>query len=471
MVMAFVVCVLGLAPLSIRAADKNLPATGRSLFDILTTVQTPDGPRLKVPFPFDDLRSLIKARAHLSKRHIAETLLPIGRSLQRAAAAPDFFASPRVVLGVIGAPINFPKATTLQLKDRLYLGYQPKAETLEVISFNEEAGRFEFQVVENYAPGKEPREVQSQRSLCLSCHRGGGPIFSDPPWSETPANPEIAARLSMAKGPPPPNPDSITARQQSVEKLHRSVGAAIRLLHASAYWAGVCTAPNTARHCKTTLLSTVLEHRLSGRRSFGQGDLQGRRETENFLEKSQRFSWPNGFEIASPFIEDVDPLSPMTVKDRGTANPLSQAPPLRVLDVGAIAGNNQIIDLLGEAFTDADIRWLEETLLTVAESVGAPRRVARVPCAIASFEQSHVPYSTFTCNGRVPGLPTMTGRFYPQEPDSQAISIDRLSIEFLDYRNLGAKVVAKSRDAAGVLKLIPICAEADSRGIPIFSVL
>jgi hypothetical protein len=432
-------------PLSSPMANDDLPPAGRSLFDILTTVEAPDGPRLKVPFPFDDLRSLITTRGRLSENDIAETLLPIGRSLQRDVAAPDFFASPRVVLGVTGAPATFTEPTTLMMKDRLYLGYQPKSETLEVISFNEKAGRFEFQIVENYAPGRKPRVVQAQRSLCLSCHRGGGPIFSNPPWSETPANPKIAARLAKANGTPLLNARLIGPSRQSVRDLHRSVGNANRLLHASKYWSEVCAAPNTARYCKATLLSTVLEHRLSGRRSFGQGDFPSRHETEIFLEESQRLSWPNGFEIASPFIEDVDPLSPVTTIGRGTA----EAPPLRVLDIGTSDGNNQIIDLLGDAFTDADIRWLERTLLAVAESVGAPRRVARVPCKV---QPDATGGSTFTCKGRGPDFPTLTGRIVPARPDGPVVLIDRLSVGPLDYRDLVTDAVAKSRDTAGAQK-------------------
>jgi hypothetical protein len=35
---------------------------------------------------------------------LAQVLIPLGRALQRNAAAPDYFASPRLVLAVVGAP-------------------------------------------------------------------------------------------------------------------------------------------------------------------------------------------------------------------------------------------------------------------------------------------------------------------------------------------------------------------------------
>jgi hypothetical protein len=439
-------------------ADESLPPGGRSLFDILTTAQTPEGPRLKVPFPFDKLRTLIKTKGHLSDENLAETLVPIGRSLQREAAAPDYFRSPRRVLGVTGAPTSSRGGAPLILKNRLYLGYQPKSEVLEVISYNEGAGRFEFQIVENYAHGKKSRTVQARRPLCLSCHRNGGPIFSNPPWSETPANPEIAARLAMVAATPFPNSGSIEANRRSAADLHRSVGAANRLLHASKYWAGACIAPNTARYCKVSLLSTALEHRLSGRRSFGQGDFLSRRETEDFLEESQRFAWPDGFKIASPFIDDVDPFSLDTNDAHGSADPLVEVPPSRVLDVADADGNNQIIDLLGDVFTEVDIRWLDRTLSTVAESVGAPRRVAGVPCVVQPVSPSDTKNMTFICDGGVPGFPKMNGRIVRAGGEAPEILIDKLSIELLAYHDLEAEVMATSRDLSGIrtLRLRPI---------------
>lgn len=284
------ICWTLIAPLTARAADGDIPQAGRSLFDIVTTLQSPDGARLVVPFPFDRLRALIMTAGGLSASDVAETLLPIGRSLQREAAAPDFFGSPRRVFAVTSEPRDADPARTLIMRDRLYLGYQPKSETLEVISFNEEAGRFEFQVVEDYAPGKQPRVVQARRALCLSCHQNAGPILSQPPWNETPANAAVAARLAAAAGTPMPDAGRIAAYRRSAQNLHRSIGAANRLLHASRLWSRLCSAPNTARHCKVNVLSTVLEHRLSGRRSFGQADFLGRRESEIFLDEAQRYA-------------------------------------------------------------------------------------------------------------------------------------------------------------------------------------
>lgn len=103
-------------------------------------------------------------------------LIPLGRSLQRNASVGEAYRYPRVVAAVVGEPV--PGAPLL--RDRLYLGYHEKTALLEVISYNDAAGRFEFQVVKDYRPGGAARVFHSRRVVCLSCHHGGGPIFSRP---------------------------------------------------------------------------------------------------------------------------------------------------------------------------------------------------------------------------------------------------------------------------------------------------
>ena len=82
----------------------------------MTAVRTPDRPRLKVPFPFNALRLLITTRERLFENHIAETLLPIGRSLQREVEAPDYFTSLRVVLGVTAAAVVMQRCDTTTMQ-------------------------------------------------------------------------------------------------------------------------------------------------------------------------------------------------------------------------------------------------------------------------------------------------------------------------------------------------------------------
>ena len=69
------------------------------------------------------------------------------------AAAPDFFAHPRVVTAAVA------DGDGELLRDRLYLGFQRQAGVIEVISYNETLGRFEFQIVRNYVKDGAPQAV------------------------------------------------------------------------------------------------------------------------------------------------------------------------------------------------------------------------------------------------------------------------------------------------------------------------
>ena len=141
----------------------TLPPVGRSLFDFVAA----DG----VPFPFEALVRKVEADAGCAPGEcVKPVLIPLGRSLQRTAAAPDFFAFPRVVVAVTGEG-----AGPMLARDRLYLGYQEKANLVEVISYNEAAARFEFQLVRDYRAGGTPRVVYANRDVCTACHQNHAP--------------------------------------------------------------------------------------------------------------------------------------------------------------------------------------------------------------------------------------------------------------------------------------------------------
>lgn len=456
-----VLCWTAVFPSSAPAQDADIPPLGRSLFDIVTTASTPDGPRLRVPFPFSELRALIRKTGALGPADIAETLIPIGRSLQREAAAPDYFASPRRVLGVVAEPdASAPGADMAPiLKDRLYLGYQPKAEAIEVISFNEEAGRFEFQVVEDYAPGKTPRVAQARRALCLACHGNAGPIFPEPPWSETQANPSIARNLAGAGAAAPPEQADPKRHAETAAALYRSVGSANLLLHANRFWTQSCAEKDKRRRCQENLLSTILEHRLLGRRLFGKGDYQTRRSTEIHFSNTQSAAWPDGFAIADPYLDDIDPTRPAGAAGGTRGDPLAPRAPLRVLDVGAPHANDGIVAMLSDAFTDRGIRWLDTALFTLARNLGVESRIARVPCVFtAQSRKEQRPVSGFSCSNRVPGFPKMSGSLYLGDPDGPSLAIDGLRIELVDYSDIraGAAKPSGGYSAGGRVVFEPI---------------
>ena len=126
--------------------------------------------RHDVPFPFDQL--LLKLKKNVDQADskftkLKSVLIPSGRSLVRNAAAPDFFEFPRIVVAVDTEPPVISDEYALLLKDRLYIAYQEKAQALEVISYNESEQRFEFQIVKNYAQGKQPLVWNTQIDHCV----------------------------------------------------------------------------------------------------------------------------------------------------------------------------------------------------------------------------------------------------------------------------------------------------------------
>ncbi|MEQ1440622.1 hypothetical protein AAG565_14790 [Fontimonas sp. SYSU GA230001] len=180
------------APLSSpRIAATDLPPDGtRSLFDHL--VAQNDG----LPYPFEALVGMIQRQAPADAAPVLLSI-PFGRSLLKAQAD---FGHPRVLFAADFQAPGTPAALGLAARGRLFLGFVENAREIEVISYNEAAGRYEFQLVQDYAADGARRIVYARRAVCTTCHQGGTPIFPQRPWTETNAQPEIAARIAAARG-------------------------------------------------------------------------------------------------------------------------------------------------------------------------------------------------------------------------------------------------------------------------------
>src|SRR5262245_10482365 len=178
-------------------AGSDAPPTGRSLFDYAVTREAEGRAVYDVPFPFERLVKHLEARAGCKQPCAKQVLIPLGRSLQRSAAAPAFFEFPRVVAAIDAEP-STPAAALF--KDRIYVGYQERSDLIEVISYNETAGRFEFQLVRDYREGGAREVVYARRAMCAACHQNLAPLFSRQVWDETNANPRVAALLARATG-------------------------------------------------------------------------------------------------------------------------------------------------------------------------------------------------------------------------------------------------------------------------------
>ena len=257
-----------------NSPGENVPRQGRSLFDHLVAGG--------VPFPFS--RLIERIEQHAGGVKIA--LVPLGRSLQRTASAPDFFAFPRFILAVDAGRAQ----SRLSFKDRLFLGYNEKSAVIEVISYNETAGRFEFQVVKDYRAGGKPQLFYANRAICTSCHQNAGPIFSRPLWDETNANSQIAARLtktqrdfygaSAASGVDTPNEIDDATDRANLFSLYQLL------------WQDGCEDDV----CRADLLLDLLRYRLTRK-------LNAEKWRQRWSER-----WPEGVAVANPDIPNRDPL-------------------------------------------------------------------------------------------------------------------------------------------------------------------
>lgn len=286
---------------------EDLPPIGRSLFDQLFAVARNGQTSIELPFPFTALLARLDAQLvpypGSALPPLKRVLIPLGRSLQRTAAAPDYFAFPRVVVAVDTE--NSPNSKFF-LKDRLYLGYQEKSAVLEVISYNEAAGRFEFQLVKDYRAGGQPQVFYANRNLCFACHQNGSPIFSRALWDETNANPQVAALLAASGRrfygiPVERGVDIPYAIDNATERAN---GFAL----SQKLWREGCGDNDiAARRCRAGLFTAALRHGLSGGQTWAP-DANFIEMVANPLRNEARRRWPGGLAVGNPDIPNRNPL-------------------------------------------------------------------------------------------------------------------------------------------------------------------
>ncbi len=275
----------------------DVPQRGVSLFERLIT--GPDG-RQEIPFPFERLLAHIEAAAgcRTDRPCTRGVLIPLGRSLQRVAAAPDFFAHPRVVAAVVD------EGDGMFLRDRLYLGFQDKAGVIEVISYNEALGRFEFQIVRNFAPGRTPQIVYARRTVCIACHQNQGPIFPQPVWLETNANGQIAARLAQRQA----SFSGIAARGHSdiSQAIDDATDRANALALTQRLWMDGCGEGESGIACRRAVVTASLQFALTGRRTYARSAPDTGLDV---LRRNAATLWPAGLALAGADLPNRDPLA------------------------------------------------------------------------------------------------------------------------------------------------------------------
>ncbi|MEP6609482.1 MAG: hypothetical protein ABJA83_12490 [Burkholderiaceae bacterium] len=367
-VLAGSVCLVptGVSAVPVWAVDPADPGShrasvGQSLFDEITA----DG----VPFPFDALVRKIERDAGCQPgRCVTSVLIPLGRSLQRLAAAPDFFLFPRVIAAVTSEGDGH-----LFAKDRIYLGYQERAAVVEVISYNEAAARFEFQLVRNYRAQAKPETVYASRAVCTACHQNHGPIFPRQQWDETNANPRIAARLASSDGRTREQVYGVAIRRgvDLPNAIDDSTDRANLFAVIQRIWRDAC---DTA--CRRQAVEAALQYRLSQQQGF-----------EATPTLSARFAarWPDGVAIPNPDLPNRDPLanagdgSAARQSDVGAAfEALAPRVPIDIWTSDDPLLGPRFIAGLASLLTEADVRDLDAALTRRARS--AARRTYTARC-------------------------------------------------------------------------------------------
>lgn len=449
-----------------RRAGNNLPPTGRSLFDFVFSKTINGKVEYDIPFPYT--RLIQKLEQYVRTDTILDTsvkhvLVPLGRSLARNIARPDFFRYPRVVSVVDTEPAQTGNMAGLMLKDRLYIGYGEAARILEIISYNEADGRFEFQIVTDYKPDGKPQVFYASREVCSACHQNGALIFSRQQWDETNSNPRIAALLkehqSSFYGIPVDNgvdiPFAIDAATDRANLF-----ALYQLL-----WQQGCEAAGNnsavkSPECRKDLLTYTLQYLLSNRSVFNSHSNYYQNTFLPQLVSNWKKHWPRGLLIPDPDIPNRDPLliktntialskvegGKFTEGASSTLNtmlakndvpdkfePLNFRPPLDHWDVQKEGLDSILIAGLASFIPDSDIQKLDRKLATEKKIATSQHQLSCVVLSRNSdrFEQ-RIKFDCHSDNSQIQAK----GRFILRDNQWSTGKISRLTTHGQSQFNL-----------------------------------
>ncbi|HEX5078478.1 MAG TPA: hypothetical protein VFV80_04955, partial [Geminicoccaceae bacterium] len=254
---------------------------------------------------------------------------------------------------------------------------QEKAATIEAISYNEAAGRFEYQVVRDYREGGAAKVYYADRPTCIACHRNHAPIFSRPLWDETNANAAIAATLAslrdsfygipVARGVDIPNAiDDATDRANSYAALQR-------------IWREGCETPGVPEEeiaCRADALLAMLRYRLAGNRHPAPDRESPATAFAAALERRWPELWPGGLALPEGDVPNRAPLAaPLDPRELSEATairlttiprafePFMPRPPHEVWQAPATPEQTRrLVEGLAQFVADADIQRLDDFL-------------------------------------------------------------------------------------------------------------
>ena len=381
-----------------------------------------------VPHPFAAL--LDRLREVAGEENVQTALIPVGRSLQRYSAAPDLFASPRLVVAVTADRAAGPGAT--RLADRLFLGFQPAGDAVEALSYDEAAGRFEFEEIVGY--DAEDRAIEpARREICTRCHQGEAPIFPKPLWDESNASARIATRLAGLG--PVWNGAPVAQSVDSLEAFDAAVRRAGRVELANLLWSEGC--PDAG--CRAGLLLAALGRLLAGP-AAGLGD-------GGDFSALAATRWPDGIALIPGAIPNRDPLVAPgdPLETSGVLDPETPRAPETVWAPGPDGFASAATEIAAR-FTEGDAGWIEDLL-------------ARHPAAAVEvrFQCDAAPVGGETRFACVSGSDRVEG-FFDDAGEG------RLELVALDGLPPLRRVPARA-DAGGVLHPTRPARLADGRGL------
>lgn len=282
-----------------------------------------------VPYPIKELKDRLQefARKDGGPFDVSVVMIPNGRSRQKSGCD---FKQPRVLLGIVPPLDTDPTRRVLRnMADRIFFGYSERRNELEVISWNNFQGKFEFRTVTNYDPPKAGKQkiTGNVSHQCIICHQAGGPIFSASPWSESNMNavgsPFERSAVSEAligsvgssryKGleidaVAVDASEEIQARVLAAADYDRMVESANQLSQIREIAAGACGAD---LNCRSEYLKSIL-HKIKELAVKGFGPTPSFLPDKKFVEMFNALisrTWPStGFSYPSHQIPDRDPF-------------------------------------------------------------------------------------------------------------------------------------------------------------------
>jgi hypothetical protein len=370
-------------------------SAGRPLLDEIF----PEG----LPYPFETV--LARLRTLAGESNVETALIPLGRSLQRYAASPEYFASPRIVVAVTGDRSAGPADP--RLADRLFLGYQPAAEVVEAISYNAEAGRFEFQEIVGYtAPGATPEPAE--RAVCTACHQGQGPIFPRPLWTETNADPTVATRLAALGDSFYGAPVSQTV--DALDAFDAATDRAARVALANRLWAEAC--PDAS--CRAALLVAAIRLGLTGTQTYA--------SAVRSAFDADHAHWPEGLATISPDLPNRDPLLDGATDNpeaTGALDPETPRPAVPLWRPGP-GSFSAAAEAIAAQLSPGDFAWIDARL----RHLEADATTISLPCTLTpAAGPSGGAETRFRCEN---GGTRLEGHFSPDRPGRLALVLPNL---------------------------------------------